>query len=146
MACFSPQKPRVEAIEPKEWARASSNETDAAKRLELLCSTLDSIETNASDSSAALEACIHVADVSLGDVWSEARRACARGVAKVPLSSTDRAQLAAHFGEQLDALGENDDWRRYDGLCRALEQLCTCLLYTSPSPRDRTRSRMPSSA
>ena len=25
------------------------------------------------------------------------------------------------------------------------EQL-TCLLYTSPSPRDRTRSRMPSSA
>ena len=25
-------------------------------------------------------------------------------------------------------------------------QTCTCLLYTSPSPRDRTRSRMPSSA
>ena len=25
-------------------------------------------------------------------------------------------------------------------------QACTCLLYTSPSPRDRTRSRMPSSA
>ena len=28
----------------------------------------------------------------------------------------------------------------------ALEQLEDCLLYTSPSPRDRTRSRMPSSA
>ena len=27
-----------------------------------------------------------------------------------------------------------------------MEQLYTCLLYTSPSPRDRTRSRMPSSA
>ena len=27
-----------------------------------------------------------------------------------------------------------------------LAELCTCLLYTSPSPRDRTRSRMPSSA
>ena len=26
------------------------------------------------------------------------------------------------------------------------EQNCSCLLYTSPSPRDRTRSRMPSSA
>ena len=26
------------------------------------------------------------------------------------------------------------------------EQRWTCLLYTSPSPRDRTRSRMPSSA
>ena len=26
------------------------------------------------------------------------------------------------------------------------EKDCDCLLYTSPSPRDRTRSRMPSSA
>eukprot|EP00656_Telonema_subtile_P043542 TRINITY_DN4988_c0_g1_i6.p1 TRINITY_DN4988_c0_g1~~TRINITY_DN4988_c0_g1_i6.p1 ORF type:complete len:157 (-),score=23.23 TRINITY_DN4988_c0_g1_i6:43-513(-) len=28
----------------------------------------------------------------------------------------------------------------------AMEHALTCLLYTSPSPRDRTRSRMPSSA
>ena len=28
----------------------------------------------------------------------------------------------------------------------ASEEEMTCLLYTSPSPRDRTRSRMPSSA
>ena len=27
-----------------------------------------------------------------------------------------------------------------------LDQYINCLLYTSPSPRDRTRSRMPSSA
>ena len=27
-----------------------------------------------------------------------------------------------------------------------LDPDCACLLYTSPSPRDRTRSRMPSSA
>ena len=27
-----------------------------------------------------------------------------------------------------------------------MQYLKTCLLYTSPSPRDRTRSRMPSSA
>ena len=26
------------------------------------------------------------------------------------------------------------------------EQLCNCLLYTSPSPRDKRQSRMPSSA
>ena len=26
------------------------------------------------------------------------------------------------------------------------DERCVCLLYTSPSPRDRTRSRMPSSA
>ena len=30
----------------------------------------------------------------------------------------------------------NPGWNRYQ----------TCLLYTSPSPRDRTRARMPSSA
>ena len=29
---------------------------------------------------------------------------------------------------------------------KAFSIICTCLLYTSPSPRDRTRSRMPSSA
>ena len=27
-----------------------------------------------------------------------------------------------------------------------VDEATTCLLYTSPSPRDRTRSRMPSSA
>ena len=27
-----------------------------------------------------------------------------------------------------------------------IDKITTCLLYTSPSPRDRTRSRMPSSA
>jgi len=29
---------------------------------------------------------------------------------------------------------------------KGMEQYGNCLLYTSPSPRDRTRSRMPSSA
>ena len=32
------------------------------------------------------------------------------------------------------------------GLLKAVEDYQSCLLYTSPSPRDRTRSRMPSSA
>ena len=34
----------------------------------------------------------------------------------------------------------------FDGLIRKPTINNTCLLYTSPSPRDRTRSRMPSSA
>ena len=34
--------------------------------------------------------------------------------------------------------------KEYDKRSKAITQ--TCLLYTSPSPRDRTRSRMPSSA
>ena len=33
-----------------------------------------------------------------------------------------------------------------DRLASAFAYLKACLLYTSPSPRDRTRSRMPSSA
>ena len=36
------------------------------------------------------------------------------------------------------------DWRSADEAHR--DQSIDCLLYTSPSPRDRTRSRMPSSA
>ena len=31
-------------------------------------------------------------------------------------------------------------------ICHLTSSRCRCLLYTSPSPRDRTRSRMPSSA
>ena len=33
-----------------------------------------------------------------------------------------------------------------DNASDALVYILSCLLYTSPSPRDRTRSRMPSSA
>ena len=33
-----------------------------------------------------------------------------------------------------------------DALMREMDWFKDCLLYTSPSPRDRTRSRMPSSA
>ena len=35
---------------------------------------------------------------------------------------------------------------RYGSQRNGLEDFMRCLLYTSPSPRDRTRSRMPSSA
>ena len=39
------------------------------------------------------------------------------------------------------------DFCRYiDNIADEKGDLDTCLLYTSPSPRDRTRSRMPSSA
>ena len=41
-----------------------------------------------------------------------------------------------------DVIG--DDW--WDPSLTAKELCQTCLLYTSPSPRDRTRPRMPSSA
>ena len=42
--------------------------------------------------------------------------------------------------------GDKIGRRRLDTHFDNLEKLGACLLYTSPSPRDRTRSRMPSSA
>ena len=36
------------------------------------------------------------------------------------------------------------DWCKQ--VIKRFEEMSACLLYTSPSPRDRTRSRMPSSA
>ena len=44
---------------------------------------------------------------------------------------------------------QDAEWRRQvlpAGLPRVAVEAGICLLYTSPSPRDRTRSRMPSSA
>ena len=37
-------------------------------------------------------------------------------------------------------------WRGKDDQLSALDLYCSCLLYTSPSPRDLSTSRMPSSA
>ena len=42
-----------------------------------------------------------------------------------------------------------EEWQEYIQINAEKAESCeniTCLLYTSPSPRDRTRSRMPSSA
>ena len=54
------------------------------------------------------------------------------------------ALIAGGFGSDVidyNADGKPSDWHVY------FDKLYgTCLLYTSPSPRDRTRSRMPSSA
>ena len=47
-------------------------------------------------------------------------------------------EVAQHLGDSSVRTVAMDST---DGLVRG-----TCLLYTSPSPRDRTRSRMPSSA
>ena len=46
--------------------------------------------------------------------------------------------------ESITISKKHTNWREILGL-KNLEEL-TCLLYTSPSPRDRQKSRMPSSA
>ena len=50
---------------------------------------------------------------------------------------------------EIEAVDATNDFREtgvFTPNVRALIAYNTCLLYTSPSPRDRTRSRMPSSA
>ena len=49
-------------------------------------------------------------------------------------------------GKALCRLGRSEPVGEVSYLNPSSDQRCSCLLYTSPSPRDRTRSRMPSSA
>ena len=42
--------------------------------------------------------------------------------------------------------GNKERVQNFEGVVIGRRAGSTCLLYTSPSPRDRTRSRMPSSA
>ena len=63
------------------------------------------------------------------------KKVCAFCVDKVTaIDYKDTAKLRRYLSERGKILP-----RRTTGTC-------ACLLYTSPSPRDRTRSRMPSSA
>ena len=69
----------------------------------------------------------------------------------VPKESLD--SLLADYRKPEDLIGENELLKQLTKplVEKALEaemadHLGHCLLYTSPSPRDRTRSRMPSSA
>ena len=57
--------------------------------------------------------------------------------------------LKERLRTDLTAAMRGNDTQRRDVLrmvLAAVKQIEICLLYTSPSPRDRTRSRMPSSA
>ena len=50
------------------------------------------------------------------------------------------------LGRQLVAVERDDEAKNERGVQIAQELINNCLLYTSPSPRDRQKSRMPSSA
>ena len=60
------------------------------------------------------------------------------------LAPNHRSRILAH----LLALDEHDRYLRfgYTATDEQVERYVTCLLYTSPSPRDVEESRMPSSA
>ena len=55
-----------------------------------------------------------------------------------PLLNSKGEVIGIHYGHNTDSSGSSP--------VNTIKALLACLLYTSPSPRDRTRSRMPSSA
>src|SRR5665811_234039 len=63
-----------------------------------------------------------------------------------PRSFAGNANLGAENTEHELVLIANPDAVPEPGAVDILRRFLHCLLYTSPSPRDRTRSRMPSSA
>ena len=72
----------------------------------------------------------------------EAAEAVADGLLRVPACGT-----VEQLGEHLDRLHDELQHRfRQPGDTDSFRRPGTCLLYTSPSPRDATLSRMPSSA
>ena len=60
-------------------------------------------------------------------------------------ASEEFNKLASQFSSIKDSLQGSLEGE-IDALKSELTASLACLLYTSPSPRDRTRSRMPSSA
>ena len=61
------------------------------------------------------------------------------------MSAEQLGDMRTEYSKALVAVGEEDPNIVVLG-ADTTDSLKTCLLYTSPSPRDRTRSRMPSSA
>ena len=91
-------------------------------------------------------------------IRNNAQGAAGRGEDQTDLAARDHAQADDHpidgagdqAGDHLAREGDDRDAKR-DHQRAWIEQSFqahahACLLYTSPSPRDRTRSRMPSSA
>ena len=71
------------------------------------------------------------------------------------IDSGTSAEIGHTYAKEKPVIAINANERRYRNLfvegmltvtVNNIDQLIPCLLYTSPSPRDRTRSRMPSSA
>ena len=57
------------------------------------------------------------------------------------VDSVRKTKIANYLHKKID-----EPTRKDSIVATVVENIIRCLLYTSPSPRDRTRSRMPSSA
>jgi len=104
--------------------------------------------------------------VTLEDIWPEQYECLnlvAAGAPHIPSASirqtvdakvdmltliNDLLDTERHIYNALDEVLQSADWAGLNKpeIVNAKQRVHSCLLYTSPSPRDRTRSRMPSSA
>ena len=132
---------------PCLWASAQASPQPAARKVP---SGAELIAGDARSLSPAHAPCMAAAGTAL-----DARRRCADAELKVHDDALNAAYSAARStltaSDQQVLRDLQRQWlRQRDNRCpegsTAVAQLDSCLLYTSPSPRDRTRSRMPSSA
>ena len=82
-------------------------------------------------------------DLRIGYLAQELPEATGRSVLAETLDGAEHIRDIAGRLRALEAELETDDGSNME---RIIEQYGHCLLYTSPSPRDATLSRMPSSA
>jgi len=92
----------------------------------------------------------HTVAFQTGAIISQASLTLSASSQALPTPPTGavRALLQTHGGTVTDRIYvslDGNDATTADFFMKNVEDT-TCLLYTSPSPRDRTRSRMPSSA
>ena len=98
---------------------------------------------------------------SLREMTSKEYEACCSALEKLTGQEEWRQKLREELRRNrsvglklMQQLGiDTTDWDRINAFCnnpriagKPFVQISTCLLYTSPSPRDRQKSRMPSSA
>ena len=69
-----------------------------------------------------------------------------RGLARTVLTARQWQELAEASGRAMEVTPESQSLENVEVRGHHMDQLGICLLYTSPSPRDRQKSRMPSSA
>ena len=76
----------------------------------------------------------------------KAGHSIAEGATKAGHAMKEAAQRAGHAASEVATPTGAEGVAQKVGNAASEATLKACLLYTSPSPRDRTRSRMPSSA
>ena len=91
---------------------------------------------------------LNVLQVGIGEVFDIQSKSRISTIEPTsPLTGSDAAPSSAPFQVFIESADFTPDGKRValglnDGSCHIYD----CLLYTSPSPRDRQKSRMPSSA